>query len=208
VKKFIIGIEMLLGDVCKHKLLISKTFKAILYFLNFWLSRIRIRIGNPPSHSGPCPPVLHPVRCASPSEEQRSRYNSRDGLASTHSLMASTHSLASSHHGPSSSSLMTSSHRAEAAASSNIMFSSLQSGLPFSDFPPFAEETLHGEASTAPLADNNLTRGDDNPADNDLNNSVVGEEDSEEEKEEIDDEAKVRFLLSELWIRIRIQHFK
>jgi hypothetical protein len=85
------------------------------------------------------------------------------------------------------------------------MFSSLQGGLPFSDFPPFAEETLHGEASAAaPLADNNLTRGD-NPADNDLNNSVVGEEDSEEEKEEIDDEAKVRFL-SELWIRI--QHFK
>jgi hypothetical protein len=95
------------------------------------------------------------------------------------------------------------------------MFSSLQGGLlgggPFSDFLPFAEESLHGEASAAPLADNNLTRGDDNPAavaDNDLNNSVVGEEDSEEEKEEIDDEAKVRFLLSELWIRIRIQHFK
>jgi hypothetical protein len=150
-----------------------------------------------------------------PSEEQRnSRYNSRDGLASTHSLMASNHSLASSHHGPSSS-LMSSSHRIEAALASNIMFSSLQGGLlgegPFSDFPPFAkrEETLHGEgeASAAPLADNNLTRGD-NPADNDLNNSVVGEEDSEEEKEEIDDEAKVRFFLSELWIRIRIQHFK
>jgi hypothetical protein len=98
------------------------------------------------------------------------------------------------------------------------MFSSLQGGLlgggPFSDFPPFArrEENLHGEGEAAPLADNNLTRGDDdNPAavaDNDLNNSVVGEEDSEEEKEEIDDEAKVRFLLSELWIRIRIQHFK
>ncbi len=72
---------------------------------------------------------------------------------------------------------------------------------PFSDFPPFArrEENLHGEegeASAAPLADNNLTRGDDNPAamaDNDLDNSV-GEEDSEEEKEEIDDEAKVRFF--------------
>jgi hypothetical protein len=112
---------------------------------------------------------------------------------------------------------MSSSHRAEAAASSNIMFSSLQGGLlgggPFSDIPPFGkrEESLLGEggeaSAAAPLADNNLSRGDVAVADNDLDNSV-GEEDSEEEKEEIDDEAKVRFLLSELWIRIRIRHFK
>jgi hypothetical protein len=99
---------------------------------------------------------------------------------------------------------MSSSHRVEVASASNIMFSSLQGGLlgggPFSDFPPFGkrEESLLGEggeaSAAAPQADNNLTRGDVAVADNDLNNSVVGEEDSEEEKEEIDDEAKVRFF--------------